>query len=289
MIVVVQTPTQSFISGTSDLLVNGKKPEPTPGLSSWYFIDGKVEKIEKQKVKSGSKCGYELGEEYKQFATKNIRKEISIEEHQNLPEGVQDWYISKYTPSENYLEPVEFQIYETEESPIAPPIHCNVEFPSCFSVIPNLWYTCPCTANKVHIFPLVKKAIAEHVEKHKNLYSLTEYSNIQTITVNRKVLIPESMQKVEIREYTPWGGRRKVKEKVKHTTKSVKVFTINGDYKSSYEDYIQVPNISAKNYRDLKEKIDEYIEGLIKLLDTEVVCVCEACKGSGIIQKKSEQ
>ena len=139
----------------------------------------------------------------------------------------------------------------------------------------------PCKLTSQQMYRITRQYILEHLDMKENIIT----SNYDfCFTVKKRV-----HTKPFVIQESYWQGKKLKSKPVTKNEKQVEVFEMTwAGYKGSggYEGYTCIPSLEGSSLEDIADKLESYLEGLIKVLNTKVI-ECECCKGTGHIVEKA--
>ncbi len=278
------------------LYFDGNQPKSTY-VKNWYFIDSYPSKIERKIPQQEINIRYVL--KNPAMATEALPLEIK-----SISDDVYALYERKYDLAEEKMEDVEnikFDIlFEVNNFEFPPTVNYDATIREDWTdknikitnanfkhqlfdriIIPDiLIHSYPCEISSVDLYNIVRQYIKDNIN--------TEYAKITSdydFCFTVKKLIPLYTPK----DYTytnPFARTKKEREKIHKAISKYKeeeIFEMTHAGKR-YDGYTVIQPISANNEYELKEKIDAYLENLIKYINEPLV-ECEHCKGLGFINE----
>lgn len=278
----------------SDFLVNGQSPTKTQS-PEWSMFKGDVESITETQVKYGGVSHYELKDKYYELVKQN---KLSIEEYDKIlgydddddddESSMLDFYTPVYHPSTTTTINLEFEMWNADREPQFIPDYIQISFPHNLTELREFAYVFPCSISGKPLFNLIWHRVAKKINNNPNFRMLdgnfTLFSNGNNIEkgemyVSRRIIIPDSLQKDEIKEYYKhWNSKKKSTKTVRHTEKWVPTFSLVHTQKEC--------TIHATNYDTLQKLIEDKIQYYENQIDDNVWSECECCKGIGLIYKE---
>lgn len=148
-------------------------------------------------------------------------------------------------------------------------------------IIPEiLLHNTPCEISSVDLYRLVR----EHVKKNID-NTCAKITSDYDFCFSVKKLIPL----FKPREYTytnPFASTKKARQKVNHAVdkfREVEIFQMTDD-KQNYKGYSPIKPITANSEQELKEKIDFFLDELMKHIN-EPLIACSCCDGKGYLNE----
>ena len=283
-------------SKISELYFDGSQPKSTY-LKNWYLIDNYPSKVERKVPQQRTNIRYVL--KNPSMATEALPLEVT-----SIDEDVYALYEKKYDLTEEKMELVEnlkFEIlFEVNNFEFPPSVNydatvrvnwtdkkvkiTNANFKHQLfdrMIIPDiLIHNYPCEISSVDLYNVVRQYIKDNINtKYAKITS--DYDFCFTV----KKLIPMYTPK----DYTymnPFARTKKEREKIHKAVSKYReeeIFEMT-HADSKYRGYTVIQPISANNEYELKEKIDTYLESLIKYIN-EPLIECEHCKGLGFVNE----
>lgn len=140
----------------------------------------------------------------------------------------------------------------------------------------------PCKLSSHQMYKITRQYLLENLDMKENVIT----SNYDfCFTVKKRV-----HTKPFITSESYWKGKTLKSKLVTKTERQVEVFEMTySGYKGAggYEGYTCIPELHGDNLEDLANKLDSYLENLVKSLNS-VVHECECCKGTGHIVEKGK-
>lgn len=273
-------------------LINGERVERCKGNLSYCHYDGVVKTIQREVDGGNELVKWVLKSEWKTLPEDSFPREYPAEHFSNVyddddyDEGdgaKKTFYTPEYSPRETILQDVSFEVIKVDCAPVTLPPYIHVKFPASLDEFPEFQYQFPCCITYTDVYDIVHTAIENYVKENHEFFRMDNFKSIQTLKVERKILIPDSLQKPETVEYYPNFHSKKPKTKtVTYTEKWVPVLALVGKYDNK-RDHEQINNIEGNNYQDCKGKLENLIKYYLSKLDPKNMCICESCKGTGIV------
>jgi len=276
--------------GILDYLVNGQHPVICRGNSNWCQVDGDITSIERELPAEQELVGFRLKDEYASVTNLPQEQPISAfawsdDDYEWVGEHV-ELYQPVYRDIPRGTEAIPFEVIDIDCEPVALPDYVKVDFPANVREYRQIHHKYPCRIAMTDVFRLVRKAILEHIAKHKGVFRISDYERLQTMSVDVVVTIPEEIRKP--RKVQDILSRRPKWKTVVDTDKSVRVLDIVGDYQNKH-DSIQITKVHGENYADLQTNLAAYIATFIDKLDPRRWQVCPHCRGEGVVLVEEEE
>lgn len=285
ILAVMKKDGESFVKlGYGQWLVNGSAPQVCRGDSSWAYVVGDITSIEHVVPRSQRLAGWKLKEAFAAVPStlEPTRPAEAFSQYgdEDDAEPQRKFYEPVYEEQPPVVSPVEFEVIDHDCEPIERPAYVTVKFPHNVKDHPATWHKWPCEISYKQVFCIVADAI---VAKCKELpdYSITDHRNIQVLRVERKIAIPPAARREVSQLY--WTGRNKQKtRRVTHTSRLVKVLEIIGEYRDRHDETRTI-TLSGNNWAELSQKLQDYVQSFLEMLDPDHLEVCDKCKGSGVV------
>lgn len=263
-----------FNSRIPNLFFDGEKLQATY-KQNWYILPKLPEKIQKKGSDTYINSRYEIKVG---FPISELTPKIIMKEDWDDDSEISGLYIYKYDTIEGSLEDVEFdmEILSEEENFYVekPKYKATPSFMTALTTHPALHSERPCSISGKDLYTVIRN----HVKLNINPKYATITSDYDFCLTVQKVILhePES--------YSVNVGKRKPKYETRYRRqRTVKIFETSPE---GYSNYPKQVGITAKNQKELEEKIDQYLEDLMKKINEPLVD-CECCKGLGVILDKN--
>jgi hypothetical protein len=292
MILVMQKSGKSYVQlgrySISNYRINGEPAVPAKGSSDWSVIDGDVQSIE---VTSRGRSFIKL---YRRVdgASERLPETIPADGAERDDDGDivsiaghdPRFYEAEYeVPPDEWVQ-AEFEVIDRDCEPVDMPSWCVVDWPANIEHYRERQHLYPCHITVESLFCLCAEQIESAVNKSSGRLFLADYRSIGTLHVDALVDIPEEFQRPERVEYYKTFRAKKASTKiVKNSTKTVRLFELNGHYSKPSASCIQVPSIRAANYEKLASEVEKYVDSIVGLCDMGRRCVCPKCGGNGVV------
>ena len=237
----------------------------------WYKLPDFPQKVEIKGSDSRTNQRYEIKAGFP--VSKLTPQIISVGDWDDESE-IAGLYSYKYDTIDGVLEPIEFEIEVLSEEDsfyIEKPKYAST--PSLMTALtthPSLHMDRPCSITGKDLYILTR-----------NYIKLNINPRYAKITSDYDFCL--SVEKVighEPEAYTINVGKRKPKYETRYRkNRTVKVFETSP---AGYSGYSTLKGISAKNQKELEEKIDEYLEETVALINKPYI-QCTCCDGLGVI------
>lgn len=269
--------TTSYSSPIPNYFFDGEKLV-TSNMSGWYKLSKIPKEITKQGQSSYKNVRYELKAGYPvSDLTPATLKAYDFEE--NGYEDVKGLYDYKYEIDNGELEQVEFT-YEILDEEIDYFIE-NPKFSYTISLLdqitshPVLKQNKPCKIGSEALYVVVREYIRKNIDS-KIAYISSDYNFC--LTVKKYIDLYEPV-KYKVDEGTKRRPNLVTKQRFRES------ITVFQSAPKAYQDYIVQEPISAANYAELEQKVNDYLEHVIKAINEPLV-ECSCCKGRGVITKE---
>lgn len=294
MIIVLQYKNKSFIKiesyYQSQYRINDKPCNQCRGHRSYCWVDGPVTTIKSIIPATNILTHYSLKKEWESLPEDKFPRILDKgydftynQEDDEAEVDLSPFYECQYELGKESFTEQEFEVLHVDGEPQELPSYVSVKFPASLTEFPELQHLYPCRINYSQVYNIVHDAIELHVKQNNEFFRIDNFKNIQTLKVERKIYIPETLQKPQTVEYYPSFHSKKTKKKtVTYTEKWIPVLKLVGTYKNN-NDHEQVPSIEGKNYKECKQNLDNLVEHYISRLNPNKTCVCENCSGTGMI------
>lgn len=287
-----------------DLYFDGKKPEQSY-LKNWYIINKYPTKI--QTLEGDKRINQRYILKNPEMETKALPLEVSYSEL-DYDDPTYNLYELKYDTQKGGfrdVENVEIQVVcEVSNFELPPEINYKTIQEKGWNkqevkitnadvnhqmldklIIPEVMlHNYPCEISSIQLYHIIRQYIKDNIDtKYAKITS--DYDFCFTV----KKMIPLHSPK-DFSYTNPFARTKKERSKVHYGVseyKEVEVFSMTHDQKR-YEGYTPISPIRANSQKELKEKIDKYLEDLIKYINEPLV-ECEHCNGTGWINEIKRQ
>lgn len=240
----------------------------------WYKISDIPQKIEKQGQDTYNNKRYELKEG---FPVSNLTPKIISDDDWEDDSEISGLYKYQYDIIKGDLEALDFEIEilsEEDNFYIEKPKYKST--PSLMTALtthPGLHTEKPCSITGKDLYVILRSYIKLNINPR---YAKVTSDYDFCFTVQKVIShAPESYQ-VNV-------GKRKPKYETGYKReRTVKVLETSPE---GYSNYPRQEGISAKNQKELEEKIDKYLEDTLEIVNRPYV-ECECCGGLGVIIDK---
>lgn len=272
-----------YSNSLNGLLFDGEKAKDTL-KSNWYRLEKIPTRVERIKPKTRINEKYELKEGYS--VSELMPKFINTDDTDEYEEVI-GCYKYVYDEVDSGYEDVEFEInkiYTKEDMEFV-----NNEYNSTSSIITQIEYPSvlhqefPCKLDRSQMMEILR----EHVKKNidRKFAEITSDYKFH-FEVKKKINLYSPYVKM-VDTNNAWANkRRKPKwvEKIISTKSETIISLTDGSSRNEYgADYI--PELIGKNYEDLKEKLNKYLEDVMATINTPY-CECPHCQGWGLIKEE---
>lgn len=148
-------------------------------------------------------------------------------------------------------------------------------------IIPELLlHNTPCEISSVDLYRLTREYVKRNIDN-----TCAKITSDYDFCFTVKKMIPL----FKPREYTytnPFATKKKDREKVNHAVdkfREVEVFQMT-DNQQNYKGYTAIKAITANNEQELKDKIDFFLEDLMRHIN-EPLIACSCCEGKGYLNE----
>lgn len=247
----------AYRNSAENIFINDKPSTLCEGTGAtghgkcWVKCLEEIKSIKVQIPNKKTPSHYQLKSELSQL--QKFEAIMSIEDYNSLPD-VYDEYGDEYqNPMHNfynlvYTEPstthsyeeLEFEIIDMDAEPCDLPNYIKVDFPYNIEYQDLVWHKYPCSINYKDVYKIVVPKIIACARQFPERYKITEYSNIQSLTIYEKFCVE---------------GRKDI---------DMDVISLGGESKNCK---IRTGTIRAENYNELQKKLDEYTQQFLDMLD----------------------
>lgn len=246
----------------------------------WFEIKNLPTKIEKQLPAMRINQRYELKEGFQVTdLTPQIINESYIDEDSEFYE-VKGLYDFKYETAEAGYEEIPFEITIVQEIEGEFEI-VKKDFDAKYNLIdritthPVLLQTKPCCLSKEETYRIIRNHVKNNINpKYAKITSDYDFC----FTVEKVIDLYKPYEyTVDVNANYP---RRKAKYEKRY--RNVRTHKVYEAAPKPYNNYPVVESFSGKNYEDLKQNIDNFLNELMDEINEPVV-ECECCKGRGVV------
>ena len=278
----------SYSSYTLDVyLFDGLKVENT-NKKGWYKLNKIPTKVEQKQSNQNINIRYELKNGYpvSELTPKIITKEMYNSENF---EAIIGMYEYKYDILEGGYEEIEFEIntiYSRKDFEFIPnKFNASVDLLTQIEYPEEAYQDRPCSLNSKQMFDIIKNYVKENIN--------TTYAKITSdynfhFEVKKTIQLSNPYSKT-VDANNSWMNKRKKPKWVEHmiSEKTVSVLNIkNESNATSYGDNCVVaPTLTGKNFIDLQNKVELYLNELMKLINKKYK-ECPHCQGWGITEEE---
>lgn len=304
-LLILKSGNTSFIPNThysysSDYRINGqyifKDLPKCKGNNDYMEFEGNIEVIESSAPQAQILIEYKLSENYKFLDNKYpaILSPDSFIQHGfggscitnkplqiAFPGILPEFYEGVYKLTDLVYSPVQFIVID-DCQPVNMIKEVKVDFPYNLKNYPQTWHKYPCHIEYTDVFNLVHDALSEIIDNSEGKYLNDSFRSIQYMTVSEIVTLHEpNIKNKRVYSRGKWQNTGK-KEKIYNET--IMLFSIKGKYDNSGGDYEQIKRVEGKNYQDLMENLNKYIQSFTGRLSKNKRKECPNCKGSGVVE-----
>lgn len=281
-----------------DILFDGKYPKTTFS-PNWLQIDKYPTTIQQKVSVPSINRRYEIKDD--KFISEKLPKVINYEDKNNFDEDIFTLYCYKEDKQESVLEDVKCKIdivMEIENFKMPPIINYNAIRRNNFSnqefnitnknidhqlfdklIFPEIMlHTRPCSISSQNLYCLVRQHIKENIDT-KVAKITSDYDFCFTVKKIIPLLEPQTISYQNL-----FAKTKKQRAEIHYSTKTfkeVEIFEMTHE-QSKYNNYTIIQPIFADNEQELKEKIDDFLNNLITIINQPLV-MCDHCKGSGYL------
>lgn len=277
----------SYSGFGSSYVINGADAVPAPGDKNYAIVDGTIASIEVKRTAPGHRVGYTLYERYKEIT--QLPHEMPADAFTRDDDGDlcgenAEFYHAVYSEPAAYLEAVAFEIIDRNCSPVTIPSYVTIEFPNNIARYRETQHKYPCYIPGKVVFKLLWDRVKERVDKGDGKYVMNGYENIQTMSVNERIIIP--YHETTTRSYYPTARSRKLKtETVQKRWKEVTIISVYGpEYSQPPAGKELTQTIRGKDYAELQTNLEAYINSFLSRMEDGKREVCRHCRGEGIVE-----
>ena len=286
------------------LLFNGKKAAKT-FHKNWYYIEQYPNLIQREINNERINKRYELLD--KTLVSDKIPKIIPYEtrEEYNL-NLLNSLYEYKYDIKPVHLEEIMYDIQvlcEIENYNFPPTFNYTgikkEGFSDCKYIIKNsdiqhqlldkiifppiMLHEKPCKLSSKQMYDITRQYIIDNIDQ-----SVARITSNYDFCFEVCKIIPVIEPKI-ITYHNIFAKTKRERDKIHSHIKKYEEYTIFNmtDDRQQYKGYSVIPEMYANNETELKEKLDTWLESLIKLIN-KPLCQCPECKGKGYINDISK-
>lgn len=276
---------EGYGSLLDDLLFDGKSPEKT-NKNYWYKLSAIPKKVEKKKPNERVNQRYELKTGY--VATELMPLVITMTMYNSgIYNNVIGLYSLKYEEVDDGYEEIEFkinEIYKRKDFEFVPnKYNAEVDLLTQIEYPEEAHQDMPCRVTSSQMFKIIRNYVKRHIDLN---YAEIESDYDFHFKVSKRIGLNNLYTKMIDTNKQFLDKRRKPKW-VEKTISDRKAVILNIKRDSSDKNYgadCQIaPSITGENYQDLTEKIDKYLDELMKTINKNY-CECPNCDGWGIVE-----
>ena len=276
----------SPISYLSNVRINGEVPTRSPGSDSFYVSDVDVTSVQTAVYHPRKMVGFVRKAEFAALPRDTYPLQMPFDAFPQNEDARQGGHGALYEPMYEEVPPtyqdIPFEVLVASHEPIDMPSWAQPDFPYGLEFAPWFWHAYPCSISPANLWNHAASAVRKVVAAYPNRYEMTDYDNIQSMTVNLKISVPFlNMTKVVARHDRKGNP---VFESRAEQFRRVPILNMVGTYKSDNENTVRLPTLRGKNFMELHRIVDDYCTALAKSVDVGSWSVCEHCKGTGIIK-----
>lgn len=261
-------------------LFDGKVAEPTNN-EDWFRLDKIPTSVSEKADDKYTNQRYELKTGY--TPNSMIPQSIPLNQEEEYKE-VLGLYTYKYDLVPGGYEEIEFsikKIYEREDFTFIPnkydadtDLITQIEYPEV------AYQDKPCRIDSVHMLRIIRQYVKEHIDT--SVASIASDYDFHFKVVKKIALSNPYSIKVDTNN-SIMNKRRKPRWVDKMiSTKEVTIIEFQDKPSRDYDSMV-APSIVGKNYKDLQDKIENYLSDLMTQINKKY-CECPHCKGWGIVE-----
>lgn len=267
-------------------LINGTPEVIAKGDDRYSVFEGEINKIEVVRAQNKKLVGYKLYEKYKDLTALPETLPLdafTIEEGETNGKN-SEFYHGIYEDQPPLYENIEFTVIDRNSEPVYMPDYVVVEFPNNIGKFKEVQHNYPCYVNSKIVFDMLHDKVKAKIEDMPN-YEMDDYKSIQSLTVTE--LIPLPYHESEFYNYYPTYKSKnpKIKSRVIKHRKQTVFYILGPEYSRDNRTVDRTKVIKGENYADLQQKLEDYFQSYLDLIEDGVREVCAQCKGQGIITK----
>lgn len=267
-----------FYTKLPNFFFDGEKPNKT-FRKDWFKLDKEPTKIEKQLPEKKINQRYELKEGFQETElTPKVINVTYIDEDSSFYE-VKGLYDFKFETQEAGFEEIPFEINVVEEVDGEFEI-AKTEHEVRYSLIdriqthPVMLQNKPCYLSKEESYKIIRNHVKANIDP-KYARVTSDYDFCFSVSKVIELYRPHEYT-VNINSNYP---RRKPKYEKRYNT--TKTHTVYEAAPKAYNNYPIVQEFHGKNYEDLQQNIDFFLNELMEMINEPVV-ECKCCKGRGV-------
>lgn len=260
-----------FNSKIPHLLFDGEKLIST-FKEHWYKLPNIPQKIEKRVENTYINRRYELKSG---FPVSSLTPQVINWEDWNDDSEIRGLYSFKQDTVEGSLEEVLFEIEILSEEDSfyieKPKYTATPSLITALTTHPSLHTERPCSLSGKEFYRIIRNHVKLNIDpKYARVTSDYDFC----FTVEKVISQTPVSYTVDV------GTKRKANYQTRYRhNRTVKVFETSPE---GYSEYPKQKEINGKNQKDLEEKIEEYLENLMKEINKPFV-ECSHCSGMGVI------
>ena len=263
-------------------LFDGKVAEPTNN-EDWFRLDKIPTSVSKKVDDKYTNQRYELKAGY--TPNSMMPQSIPLNQEEEYKE-VLGLYTYKYDLVSGGYEEIEFsikKIYEREDFTFIPnkydadtDLITQIEYPEV------AYQDKPCRIDSFHMLRIIRQYVKEHIDT--SVASIASDYDFHFKVVKKIALSNPYSIKVDTNN-SIMNKRRKPRWVDKMiSTKEVTIIEFQDKPSRDYDSMV-APSIVGKNYKDLQDKIENYLSDLMTQINKKY-CECPTCKGWGIVEEE---
>jgi len=290
-------------SDIKDLFFDGEKPQKTFS-ANWLQIKQYPSKIEKLVGVPSTNRRYEI--KNKNLVSEDLPEIINYEECDNYDEDILVLYTYNDDKHDPILQDIEYEIevvFEVENFELPPVFNYKaikkVDFANKEFNITNvnvshqlfdklifpevMLHTRPCSISSQNLYSLVRQYVKDNIDT-KVAKITSDYDFCFSVKKIIPLIEPKTVSYQNI-----FAKTKKERSKIQYATstyKEVDIFEMT-HAQSKYNNYTVIQPIFADNENQLKEKLDNFLEDLITIIN-QPLKLCEHCNGTGYAEEVSK-
>lgn len=283
------------------LYFDGKQAKQS-NAPHWYEVPKYPEKIQRKVTGAGENYRYELldasmqsdklpltitDEERKNYSQR-VLDSLYVYKHDTIPDYFRDVEcdLSILCEVSNFIEPPEFNYSAIKKVDFSNVRYTITNLDIKHSIVDRvilpapLLANSPCKLTSKEMYDITRQFIKDNIDKSQARIT-SDYNFCFTVKKVIPLLAPET---ITYQNY--FAKTKKARSKIHYATKEVKeveIFQMTHT-QENYKGYTPIKEFVANNEWELKEKVDEFLNNLINIIN-KPIHICPQCSGIGYIEE----